>query len=181
MESYNIGLVNLEIFMNKKYFNHFSYQVSKDLNIEIESYKVFNSLGYPHLCIISFSNIEDRLKFIKEYKTKFYSGLNKQIEFIDNQEEIELLKKSLIEEPDKDLVIKEKEQYENICESQFEKNYNDNGLVYTNQQQIEKQKSVVAYLIKKIGTQFMKGESIMNISMPVNIFDERSLLQRYVK
>ena len=34
MENYIIAVVNLEIFMNKKYFNHFSYQVTKDLNIE---------------------------------------------------------------------------------------------------------------------------------------------------
>jgi len=44
---------------------------------------------------------------------------------------------------------------------------------------IKNQNSAITYLLKKLGSSLLKGESIMNISLPVNIFDMRTLLQVY--
>ncbi len=50
------------------------------------------------------------------------------------------------------------------------------GLVYANKKVISKQRKVVLYLIKQIGANLLRGSSVMNISLPVGIFDKRSLL-----
>ena len=51
------------------------------------------------------------------------------------------------------------------------------GLIFTDKAIIEKQDKVIAFLLKKIGSTLIKGKSIMSISLPVNIFDKRTLLQ----
>ena len=56
----------------------------------------------------------------------------------------------------------------------------EEGLIYLKKDVIEKQRSVCSYLIKKIGSNLMKGKSIMNISLPIDIFDARSLLEQWV-
>jgi len=58
------------------------------------------------------------------------------------------------------------------------KNYSTEGLEFINQDMIQKQRGVLAHLIKKIGANFFKGKSIMNISLPINIFDCRSMLEQ---
>lgn len=45
---------------------------------------------------------------------------------------------------------------------------------------ISKQRSVSSYLIKTIGHNLLQGRSIMNISLPINIFDFRTLLDQWV-
>ena len=53
----------------------------------------------------------------------------------------------------------------------------EDGLVLTSTFQIENQKRVMAWLLKKIGNNMLKGQSVMNISLPVYIFDKRTMLQ----
>ena len=38
------------------------------------------------------------------------------------------------------------------------------------------QKDVIKYIFKQIGSNILKGKSIMNMSLPVDIFDNKSLL-----
>ncbi|KRX03923.1 hypothetical protein PPERSA_12128 [Pseudocohnilembus persalinus] len=61
------------------------------------------------------------------------------------------------------------------------KNYDYNkkgGISYKNEKLIKEQKSVAYTLLKRIGSSLMHGKSLMNISMPVTIFDKYSMLQR---
>lgn len=37
----------------------------------------------------------------------------------------------------------------------------------------------MSYFLKKIGSNLFSGKSIMNISLPINLFDERSLLESF--
>lgn len=74
-----------------------------------------------------------------------------------------------------EFIIKFKTKYEAMSEDFFEKNYNDEGLIYVDYSVIKKQRESVTYLVKKIGVHLLKGESVMNISLPVHMFDERSL------
>jgi hypothetical protein len=60
---------------------------------------------------------------------------------------------------------------------EYEKKLGSDGLVFKNLNVIEKQRSVAGYLIKNIGLNLIKGKSIMHVSLPINIFDERSLLE----
>ena len=59
----------------------------------------------------------------------------------------------------------------------FERKQGADGLVFVNKDIIEKQRAVIGYLMKKIGMNLIKGKSVMNISLPINIFDVRSHLE----
>jgi len=52
------------------------------------------------------------------------------------------------------------------------------GLLYKDADVISKQRKVILYLIKSMGANMLQGKSIMNVSLPVTIFDKYSLLQR---
>ena len=64
-----------------------------------------------------------------------------------------------------------------MINNEFERKIGEEGLIFTNKNIIEKQRAVMGYLIKKIGLNLIKGKSIMNISLPINIFDVRSHLE----
>ncbi len=52
------------------------------------------------------------------------------------------------------------------------------GMVWKDYDQISKQRSVVFYLLKQIGSNILKGKSIMSISLPITIMEPQSMLQR---
>lgn len=54
----------------------------------------------------------------------------------------------------------------------------DGGLFYHNNEHIDAQRRVMGFLLKKLGSNIIQGRSIMNISMPVDIFDTTSFLER---
>jgi len=53
------------------------------------------------------------------------------------------------------------------------------GMIYINKVKIEEQKKVFKFILKQIGANLIKGKSILNISLPINIFDTRSNLERF--
>ncbi|EGR34457.1 PH domain protein [Ichthyophthirius multifiliis] len=55
------------------------------------------------------------------------------------------------------------------------------GLLYLNEQLMKEQKLVIYSIVKKIGSNILNGKSIMNISMPVQLFDKKSMIQRLAK
>ena len=61
--------------------------------------------------------------------------------------------------------------------SVYERTMKEAGLIFKDPVMIEKQNKVIGYLVKKIGATLLKGKSVMNISLPVSIFDKRTLLQ----
>jgi len=68
-------------------------------------------------------------------------------------------------------------EYNKMIIKEFERKLGNDGLVFTNKNIIEKQRAVMGYLIKKIGMNLIKGKSVMNISLPINIFDVRSHIE----
>jgi len=52
------------------------------------------------------------------------------------------------------------------------------GLFYKDSDTISKQRKVVFHLLKSMGSNLLRGKSLMNVSLPVTIFDTISLLQR---
>ena len=50
-----------------------------------------------------------------------------------------------------------------------------------NKKLISAQRRVFTYLIKKIGLNLFQGKSIMNVSMPVEIFGPNSFLERLAR
>ena len=54
----------------------------------------------------------------------------------------------------------------------------DNDAIFVNQQIINLQKDTLKFIIKQLSSNIMSGKSIMNMSLPVQIFDGRSILER---
>jgi hypothetical protein len=54
----------------------------------------------------------------------------------------------------------------------------DGGMRCTDKKEMEMQKGVLTHLIKTIGSNLLQGKSVVNISLPVRIFEPRSFLQR---
>jgi hypothetical protein len=52
------------------------------------------------------------------------------------------------------------------------------ALEYTNQKVISSQRGILLYLAKKIGVNLLTGKSIMNVSLPIKIFEPRSMLEK---
>lgn len=54
----------------------------------------------------------------------------------------------------------------------------EGGLKCTNYAEMERQKGVVGHLIKSFGANLVSGRSVVNISLPVRVFEPRSFLER---
>lgn len=52
------------------------------------------------------------------------------------------------------------------------------ALAYLNDEVMKSQRGVIFYLAKKIGVNLLTGKSIMNISLPIKIFEPRSMLEK---
>ena len=79
--------------------------------------------------------------------------------------------------PKEDEKIEYPYEYNRMVVTDFERKEGTEGLVFTNKEIIDKQRAVMGFLIKKMGTNLMSGKSIMNVSLPINIFDVRSHLE----
>ena len=93
-----------------------------------------------------------------------------------SQEYQEILSK-LLDEEKANKKINYMINYDELLLTNFIKTYGTEGLEYINQEELKKQRGVITYLIKKIGTNLLSGKSIMNVSLPINIFDPRSALE----
>lgn len=60
----------------------------------------------------------------------------------------------------------------------YERDSVNGGLVLKDKSLISKQKHVITHLLRSAGKNLIKGKGIMDVSLPVNIFESRSLLQR---
>jgi hypothetical protein len=59
------------------------------------------------------------------------------------------------------------------------KAYDSEGIEFINQDILNRQKSVLSFLLKKIGSNLLGGKSVMYISLPISISDYRSLIEKY--
>lgn len=76
--------------------------------------------------------------------------------------------------------IRYKRKYDYLVNQDYVLSPNSNFLLYTNKQFLEKQRNMFSFFIKQIGTNLMTGKSIMSVSLPIFIFDTRSLLEMFV-
>lgn len=70
--------------------------------------------------------------------------------------------------------------YHKLIMTEYAKQIGDNFIVYTNTEFLEKQRNLFSYFVQKIGSNILQGKSIMNISLPIFIFDKRTLLELWV-
>ena len=51
--------------------------------------------------------------------------------------------------------------------------------IFLNKEKIAAQKKVISFILSKIGSNIISGKSIMNISLPIDIFEPRSNIERF--
>lgn len=119
------------------------------------------------------------LKFIK-YRNfeifKFSIFSFKIIELNTNQDYEDVLSK-LIEEEKQNNLLTYQINYHDILRTCFMKTYGTEGLEFIDQETLKKQRGVFTYMVKKVGANLLTGKSIMNVSLPIYIFDPRSVLE----
>ncbi|CDW89867.1 oxysterol binding family protein [Stylonychia lemnae] len=52
------------------------------------------------------------------------------------------------------------------------------GLIFTNEELLKKQRGVMSHFIKQMGFNVMHGKSILQISLPIKVFDSKSFLEK---
>lgn len=82
--------------------------------------------------------------------------------------------------PESDSLIKYDVDYHKLIYMEYAKKIGEDFIVYTNTSFLEKQRNLFSYFIQKIGTNILQGKSIMNVSLPIFIFDKRTLLELWV-
>jgi len=50
------------------------------------------------------------------------------------------------------------------------------GLIYTDEEQLEKQKGILSHVIKQLAVNMLKGLSMSHTSLPIRIFEPRSTI-----
>lgn len=165
-----VTIINPLKFMNKSYIQE---------RLKVLGYGDENIVKVK---IISYNEMpaEIQLEFIlPELAKKFILNANNKT--ID-----ELIDHKLIIQPgpsNKSNILtcsKEAIYYDNYTlwpDALYERKPKEDGLILTSSFQIENQKKVMSFLFKKIGQKVLKGQNIMNISLPVYIFDKRTMLQ----
>lgn len=51
-------------------------------------------------------------------------------------------------------------------------------LRFINEKLIQSQKDILRFVIKQIGANLISGKSVLNVSLPVDIFEPRTILER---
>jgi len=122
-----------------------------------------------------FPNKELDITTLEELEGKdIESGCKLKLRFVENLD---------ADKASDTLILKENEiipynfKYHEHCGSQFIQAAGDDSLKFIEQRTIDKQRGVIKHLLSKIGSNILSGTGIMNVSLPINIFDERSLLE----
>ncbi|EAS07102.1 oxysterol-binding protein (macronuclear) [Tetrahymena thermophila SB210] len=79
-------------------------------------------------------------------------------------------------------VVKSTKEKGHYCwKHDYRRDEKKGGLTYHNEKLMKEQKAVIMMMIKRIGSNILNGRGIMNISMPVQVFDSKSMIQRLAK
>ena len=69
--------------------------------------------------------------------------------------------------------------YDKIPEREFDRKKGGESFLFSNKELITKQNRILKYILSTIGSNLLSGTSVMNISLPVNIFDKRTVLEHW--
>ena len=173
---------NAIVIRNPKIFCSEKYIQSKLLIDEFSEGKVviFNHNEVPYEIIISFSSQELCDKFIEKFNNnpidenldynliveKFSGELEKEKETIANSEE-KLTKRVFYYD------------YEKMYATEYLNTPDDPGLVFLNEEEKVKIDRAIKWLLNKLGSNILAGHSIMTISLPVFLFDPRTMHETF--
>lgn len=170
--SKSLIIKNPLVFMNEAYFK------KKVLIDDFESgeAKIIYVYDIPSEIIITFPENNLCSEFIKKYNDNFFEeefNYKLQIEEFNStfEKEQEKLTKNL---PEKTPFFYHYE-YEKIILNDYENSNQKSGLIYHDEEKKKIISEGIKYLIKKFGQNLIQGKSVLSISLPVFLFDKRTL------
>ena len=169
MSEDTITITNPVEFMDKSFMDY----IMKTIGYKKETYtlKIIKKYQMTKEIVIKFNNPTETNNFINKYNQRFFddsANLKLNIEKKDSNEKDEI-------NPNKEMTYNK--DYPNLVDTKYEKNLKYEGLLLQDPAIAERHKKVISWLIKKIGSNLIKGQSVMNISLPVYIFDGRTMLE----
>lgn len=167
-----VAVKNINFYMNKGFWDLFVYELPS--SIKVTKHEVILKDSMPHCMIISFADEKSKSKFVADFGSKTFPGT--AVSFVISEIIEDELRKPVNSYNECDYV-KFKTDYTTVVSLKYERSLKEAGLVYKDTKVLEAQAKVISYIIKKVGSNLFKGESIMNVSLPVTIFDERTLLE----
>lgn len=109
---------------------------------------------------------------------KFFILYRIKITKITNNTSFSDISEKFLEEEKNKKYIKYNLDYDNMIIRDYIKAYGTEGIEFINQETINKHRGVITYILKKIGSNLLSGKSIMNVSLPIYIFDQKSIMER---
>ena len=169
MSEDTITITNPVDFMDKSFMD----SIMKTLGYKKETYtlKIIKKYQMTKEIVIKFTKPTETNNFINKYNQRFFddsANIKLNIEKKDSNEKDEI-------NPNKEMTYNK--DYPNLVDTKYEKNPKYEGLLLQDPSIAERHKKVISWLIKKIGSNLIKGQSVMNISLPVYIFDGRTMLE----
>ena len=167
---YIFELVNIPKLIKKDVILKFL----QENNITFKDIKSFElDSDFLNYQIITETPIEDNI--LKELQKKTINYLKFQAFKINSYDG-----SLIIPTPEPNSIIKYDVDYHKLIYMEYAKKIGEDFIVYTNNAFLEKQRNLFSYFIQKIGTNILQGKSIMNVSLPIFIFDKRTLLELWV-
>lgn len=131
----------------------------------IAFYKVTYALTEDNLQALD--TIKNNNKDIKEFKILNVSDINMYGNIL-----IDLFK-----ETKQDKYIRYNKNYDEYSRFNFIKELGSSGLEIIDQYSIEKMNKLIGYMIKNLGKNFLSGKNLTQISLPIYVNDERTMLE----
>jgi hypothetical protein len=134
---------------------------------------IYSNLGNVKMKFLSNAMALTELELLKGEKFPKHNNQVIRIQFWDEADG----KPTIIPKPKEGEIIEYKKEYHKLFHTEYERKLGADGLIFLNNNVIDKQRATAGYLIKNIGLNLIKGKSIMNVSLPINIFDTRSIIE----
>jgi hypothetical protein len=112
---------------------------------------------------------------------KYYNCLKVRLKDTKRQDSSkqEEISNKLLQQAKESKEITYNQKYEDNIKLHFMKAVGNEGIEYINHEVLEKQRNVLSYMLKTMGTNLLNGKSIMNVSLPIGLFDARSTMETY--
>lgn len=166
-------------FMNSVYLlNHLKKQKIISEN-DMNKIKFIFTYAYqiPTKVYIIFVNENQCNNFIKSFNNKSFEKSLQHEMHLSKEEVPSELPHDPCERLTKYTVVID---YQNLWRTWYEVKEKEKGLILIAKDPIDRMRRAAKWLLQKIGSTIIKGQSLMNISLPVFIFDKRSMLQVFV-
>ena len=176
MSEYYVVLNNPLIFMNDAYLKNILQGKYSSVTYSIIS---LNEIPEKIIFIFKDSKLSD--SFIADYNEKFFDEkMDYKLNLEKTAQKPEEINSLLQKESSKSNPYTYQKSYQNEWRINYSNTPDKDGLLFLNEEEKQLGYKAVKFLVKKFGQNLLNGKSILNISLPVFMFDKRTLHEAFV-